>query len=263
MMKAHGAPHGSLECPVVKLYAEVGTDGGALLYVFDPPGLVARGRSLPEALERAPDGYAELAEMRVNAAAAAAQPAAGAGAALAPTVNYSFVIAEQVNRRGAVADGMTSATFGPDFVPVSADELPGIVALLGESRRRLLEVRTELESAGLPGLMDYRSLPHRMTIRRQLEHIASAEKWYLSHIWTGLSRLAPARDIWQRLEAVRAQVIAVLETEGKVPQKAASVSGERWTVRKVVRRLMYHEKFHRDAVRRDLDLARREAGQPG
>jgi hypothetical protein len=153
---------------------------------------------------------------------------------------------------------MTSATFGADLVPVSPGELPGIVALLGESRRRLLALRPGLEAAAVGGgeIMDYRSAPHRMAIRRQLEHIASAEKWYLSHVWSGLPRLRPARDVWERLAAVRSQVIETLETatgDGLLTSK--SVSGETWTVRKVVRRLMYHEVFHRDAIRRDMKMA--------
>ncbi|MDP2873555.1 MAG: hypothetical protein Q8P31_13615 [Bacillota bacterium] len=255
-MALYAGPHEAAR-RTVRLYAEVGGDGGALLYTFEPPGLAARGYSLQEALDRALDGYTELAQMQAQAT----------GAGQRPFPELTFTIVEQVNRRGVVGNGRTSATFGPDLAPVSAEEIPGILALLGESRRRLLELRPQLDSPGAAGLMEYRSLPHRMTIRRHLEHIASAEKWYLSHIWRDLPRLRPRRDVWQRLDAVRAQVVQTLAAAGAMALcEQTSVSGETWTVRKVVRRLMYHEKFHRDAIRRDLGLAlagRRQSQAPG
>lgn len=42
------------------------------------------------------------------------------------------------------------------------------------------------------------------------------------------------------------------------PEEMAAVrkvGNETWTARKVFRRIMYHEKFHRDCILRDLRIA--------
>jgi hypothetical protein len=240
----------------IPLYAELGGDGGALLYSFEPPGLVARGASLDEAMGRALAGYAELLDML-----RAARP--GLGAAGGGPLRFEVV--EEFRRRRAVADGNTVATFGPDLQPVSREEVTETLDLLAESRRRLLLLRPVIEGAADPErLMAFRSLPHRMTVAEQLRHIANAERWYLSRLKPDLPRLAACRSVWDRLERVREMALAFFR--GLTAADLALVTrveDETWTVRKALRRFVYHEIFHRDTVRRDLGAAGAQAGGLG
>ncbi len=98
----------------------------------------------------------------------------------------------------------------------------------------------------------------------QLRHIASAERWFLSKIIPELPRLPVSHDVWQRLAVVRELVVESLSgLSGAALGCRALINGELWTTRKVIRRLMYHEQFHRDCVRRDLKLAGGTGTCPG
>ncbi len=237
-----------------QLYLETGSDGGALLYSFDPPGLVARGASLSEAISAVPTGFAELLDIRRAAEATAMEVRAPQPGAEEPVSATEFSIAERYVRRGVVANGMTTATFTPDLVPMTRAEVEEAIALLAESRRRLVSLRPAIEaSAGTGEVLGHRSTPARWTIGEQLRHIASAERWYIAKIVKGLPRL-PRHDCpWERLTAVRVLVVGALRRlSGAELALQTRDTGEMWTARKVVRRLMYHEKFHRDTIRRDF-----------
>jgi hypothetical protein len=244
------------------VYAEIGTDGGALLYSLAPPGLVGRGASLAEATEQASaHGIAELLAMAATAGRALLTDGrASPWPATAPTAQslpYNLTIVETQRRRGAVANGNTTATFGPDREPLLPGEVPAMLELLAESRRRLLAWRPILETAPDAGeLLSFRSSPHRKTVAEQLMHVANAERWYLVRIQPELPRLPDSRTPWERLDAVRGLVVHTLARLSPAQLAAQhEVDGELWTARKVVRRLMYHEQFHRDTIVRDLRLA--------
>lgn len=232
------------------MYAEIGTDGGALLYSFDPPGLVARGDSLTAALAGATAGHAELCDIEGSAVPdGRVEPDHKSHPS-----GFNFVVAEEYRRRGKVANGNTSATFKPDLVPLSRAEVDHYLKLLAESRRRLLLLRPLIDDAPDPAArLDFHPAPKRMSIRRQLQHIASCERWYLTKVWPGLGRLARAPDVWARLATVRDLVVRTFQAQPEASLALVrEVNGEVWTPRKVVRRLMYHEKFHRDTLGRDL-----------
>lgn len=253
-----------------QVYAEVGTDGGALLFSFDPPGLAGHGASVAEALEQARTrGIAELLSMAATAGRALVTdgrsspwpvPAPAAPAVPGQPQAHSLVVVETKHRRGPVANGNTTATFGPDLVPLAASEVPALLELLAESRRRLLAWRPILETAPEAAkLLRFRSLPHRKSVAEQLAHVAATERWYLTRICPPLPplpRLPRSHNHWERLDSVRWLVVRSLS--GLDPQQLAvehRVQGELWTARKVVRRLLYHEQFHRETLTRDLRLA--------
>ena len=244
------------DVPRIDLLLEAGQDGGALLYSVDPPGLVGRGASLAAAVAATVDrGWAELACMAV-----AADPRWSPLSQTISTgdVGPEFVIRETVRRRGAVANGMTTATFQADRAPLDRATIQAALALLERSRARLLSIRGVLLEQPDSGqsVLVFRSLPRRKTVAEQLRHIAAAERWYIAKISPELPRLPATRDIWQRLEAVRSLVVARLAVlDGPALNAETQVNGERWTPRKVLRRLMYHEQFHLETLRRDLSLA--------
>jgi len=244
------------DLPPINLLLETGQDGGALLYSVNPPGLAGWGASVETAMAAAADrGWEELAAMAIAADRRWADLRRTIGAT---GPGPEFVIREAVQRRGAVANGMTTATFQADLTPLDRAAVQAALALLERSRARLLSIRgilLEQPDSGQAALA-FRSLPRRKTIAEQLKHIAAAERWYIGKISPGLPPLPATRDIWQRLETVRGLVVARLAAlDGPALNAATKINGERWTPRKVLRRLMYHEQFHLDTLRRDLSLA--------
>lgn len=76
-----------------------------------------------------------------------------------------------------------------------------------------------------------------------LKHIAIAEIWYLDRLDMGLARPSLSDDPWEMLVAVRAnaqeQLIRLIGDRHIIEK-----SGEAWSVRKIVRRLLWHEQDH-------------------
>ncbi len=110
-----------------------------------------------------------------------------------------------------------------------------------------------------PGIHDLRA----PTIRRILRHIAGAEYWYLKRIPTQAQLpTEEPRDVFAALSAVRAAAEPVvrglfLTAPAKVvnvPQTTWSGTfTEGWTLRKVLRRALWHEAFHIEEIRRHLE----------
>ncbi|MTI94763.1 MAG: hypothetical protein FH749_04625 [Firmicutes bacterium] len=225
----------------LKVFAETGADGGCLLFTFEPPGMLARGNSVEEAL-----GQASSAASRLDTfLAECGRPYPGAGP------SPEILVAETVKRRGKVANGNTSVSFQKDKEPLEAEEIPRFLTVLAHQRKELLDLKAEIpqETYG------FKFLPHRKTIEEQLKHIAACERWYLSRLWTDLPRLPRAKDVWEKLALNRElveQVMQDLTPEDRA--RVVGIEGEVWTCRKVLRRLMYHERFHIDTTKRDLSM---------
>jgi len=233
--------------PKLQVYAEIGLDdGGCLLFTFDPPGLLARGRSFDEAMEV---GRSEVRALRRFLAQGGClgllQEAWGEGQ------SPEIVVAETVRRRGRVGNGGTRATFKRDFVPVRPEDTPGLLGLMRHMRATLWTLKDRIP----PEAYAFRSLPRRGAIGEQLAHIAACDRWYLSCFWDDLPRLRRSRDVWDKL--VLNRDLALEKLGNLVPEEcgAARKAGQQtWTPRKLFRRFLYHERFHRDTVERDLAL---------
>lgn len=232
--------------PTLDLYAEASSDGAYLLYTFYPPGLLAWGRTRDEALATA---FVEAGRLRGFLADC------GQLDLLKEPWNEDdtpdLVIRETYARRGTVADGGTRATFQRDLEPVRPEEVPGFLAILRHLRTTFRTLKDRIPA----GAYGFRSLPHRMTIEEQLRHVASCDRWYLSRFWRDLPRLPVSRDVRHKLVLNRELALERLgnmtrEDLGAVKKTDRQV----WTARKLFRRFMYHEKFHRDTIERDLAL---------
>jgi len=250
----------------LRVYVEIGGDGGCLFYTFDPPGLLARGASFEEALAAAPAEAARLRRFLAggNLPGAAGNPP-GAGGSLLGLLEEpwddgdvpEFVMAETIWARYQVANGRTNATFEPDLIPVLRSEVPGFLAVLACIRTRLLALKDRIP----PEAYAYRSLPRRKTIEEQLRHMADCDYWYLTRLWDGLPHLPRARDAWHKLDLNRRRALDKLEnlSDAELALQRRK-DREVWTTRKVFRRFPYHEKFHVDTVERDLGLFSAERG---
>jgi hypothetical protein len=230
----------------LEIYAEVGGDGGCLLYTFDPPGLLARGVSLEQALAAAPAETGLLREF-LTACGRLDQLKEVWGEDEFPDLE----IRQTVKRQGKVANGGTRATFEGDLVPIGAEEIPAYLALMAHMRSTLRTLKDRLPREALR----FKSRPGRMPIGEQLRHISYCECWYLSQFWSDVPSLPRVADPWDKLTQCRELVIERMSS--LLPEELAAIrksDGETWTVRKLFRRFLYHERFHRDTIARDIEL---------
>ncbi len=164
--------------------------------------------------------------------------------------------------------GDTRALFAWDRDAPSPEEFERDLRWMGHHRQTLLMLVEGLPSDVLDrgdpeekgkGIHD----AHAPSIRRILRHIAGAEYWYLTRIPTQdqLPTEEP-RDVFAALSAVRAAVDPVLrELFATAPAKVVEVSEttwsgtftEGWTLRKILRRALWHEAFHIEEIRRHLE----------
>lgn len=159
--------------------------------------------------------------------------------------------------RARLHHGHTQAFFTIDQPPISIREVRRRMRWLRHSRQTLLALIDGLSADDL-----WLGTPRRKgrragkggggwTVWLYLRHVAGVEKWYLSQFWRNLPRLPRSDSVFHRLTLTRRQVVAVMR--GPAPadlSRRMRTSGELWTVRKVLRRLLYHERYHMRTIAR-------------
>jgi hypothetical protein len=100
--------------------------------------------------------------------------------------------------------------------------------------------------------------PQPLTIREIAEDVAGAESYYRRGLEDGHQTYAP-NDEAPRLEAERTLLVETLRSlsaEDRArrfsPQRAWQSAPEHWTARKVIRRVISHERFHTAEIRQRL-----------
>ena len=220
-------------------------NGRTMAHVLEVPGCIAQGASPEEALARVPAAIAEVLDwLRRHGEAAPS-----------PEEPIEVAVASQVLNKRAGEDVI--GFFPGEEVPVTADEVPRFLRLMEHSRDELLSVVQGLDEAALEARPGGRG----WSIEYILRHVAAAEMWYVTRISGrgALPRLKPRRIIWDRLEAVRHQVVGRLQ--GLTLEERSRVvvrEGERWSARKVFRRYLEHEREHLGHIREVLGRLRGE-----
>jgi len=235
---------------------EIGEGGWTYAWAFDLPGCFSRGATPEEALKVLPGrierflGWLSEVEQGIDRGRAMVE------------------VTEKVNEPCPVRRGDTRVLFLWDRQPPTEEELERNLKWMGHSRRTLLSLAQSLpaevlmrESAGDAA----RELHDAVSpsIYRIVRHVAGAEYWYLSRI-AGDEWLAGEEpsDVFQGLELVRASAVPKLRRlfatapNHVVAQTQSTWSGtftEQWTLRKVLRRALWHEQFHIEEIRRRLE----------
>lgn len=233
----------------LKVYAEVGADNCSILFTFDPPGYLAHGKSIEDALKKVSSETRELREFlqRCNKTNLLKQ-------IWEEDDVPQIKVVEVVRNRGKVAEGYTRATFSRDYDPVMREESLEFLSLMKCMREELISFRTKLDSTTLR----FRPSVRDMTISEHLKHIASCDRWYLSRFWDDLPRLSRARDEWQKLYLSRKLAVTLLSNLNREDaERTRKVNGEVWTARKLFRRFLYHERFHINCIRSHYELLSR------
>ncbi|MEW6724907.1 MAG: DinB family protein [Bacillota bacterium] len=226
---------------MIDAYLEIGSDGGYLAWSFDPLGCHARGMGEEEALA----GLAEEINYYHRRA----------GIDAFPLTRGDFRVAGRVTRQKQVGKGDTSATFAPDLRPMTRAEVDDALAALRRSREDLLELIGRIPDA----LLDWRPGDGRRSLSDQIRHIAECERWYLEKFGPA-GRSPRSRTVVERLAIVRQ--LTVDRFRGMSDEELAQsvkVLSETWTARKILRRCLYHERFHYLTIKRDLEQAGRSS----
>lgn len=221
------------------VYLESNRAGRTLAHVPRLPGCVVRG------------------EIPQEAAAAVAEAIQQHLAWLAAHSGRDFSRKVRIRVAGGVPGGAPTGTgsrgglLPTDVIPVEADELAEHLRRIEYSRRDLLEVIARIPAE----LLGARPGPKHWTLRETLQHVAAAEQFYLSRLFK-LARFQPQPTPLDRLRIVRDAAYRLLaQCDLRRANRTVRKFGEPWTLRKVLRRFLDHEREHLLSIEWRLHLA--------
>jgi hypothetical protein len=161
------------------------------------------------------------------------------------------VVTERKVFKAKLGPSGTQAFFPCDREPLPRAEEKKLLRWLGHSRSLLDSLLKGLpEEAWTWKKEGHKGKPlgkrgGGWTIEAYLRHIGNAEKWYLSNFWKGLPRLPRALNSKERIIVVRNQFRKCFAKTTAEDRTRFTVEwGERWSLRKVLRRALYHERCH-------------------
>ena len=223
------------------VYVETASDGSAMAHVPALPGCFTAGLNEDVALGRLPqaitDYYAWLKYHN--------EPVPD------PIEPIELEVAEVTASGGEPGDA--EAFFQADGTPLTAADLAAMLRLMTYSRQDLIHL-----FSGLTGeILNWK--PGRdnngqevWDISDILDHIASAERFYASRLNT---------DTKAMLQDARNAVVERLSTlDDNGLEAVAEHAGEQWSARKVVRRVMEHEREHMGHIAQVLERLRASQG---
>lgn len=231
-------------------YVEVGEDGRSMAHVLDLPGCVVRAATRDEAVRRLPEAIeAYYCWLRQHG-----EPAPDPGEPV------QVEVVAEIAGPGPFDPGDTAALFPPDREPVTPGEMEGLFRLMAHNRTDLLGLLQDLGD----DLLDWEPGAGSFSIRRLLRHVGNAEEWYVSRL-VPPDTLPPEWDeddalpIYEFLEMERRTVLGRLRQLSQeersgifYPVVWTDHPDEPWTARKVLRRLLEHEREHTEQVREIL-----------
>lgn len=230
-------------------------EGGLWWYahVIELPGCFSRGASRGEALGSL------LREVEVRIAWVRER------GLVCPERSVLTVVEEQEDISELGESGGATAIFRSDLVPINGIALGEALQLMKLSREELLGIVGWLGRE----VLDAEPIPGKRSIRRDIDHIVNSEEWYVSRLGRryqivyegelrkamGMKRLSSV----ERLRATRLAMMIALEAalrdgrQGPFTRRAyTKYPDERWTLRKVLRRFLEHEREHLGTINRTL-----------
>lgn len=224
-------------------------DDGIILLAPDVPGACGWGPDEAAALERLRGDLRFTAEwLDSHNLRAHGHGPADEDDANGLTDDAAIDVVELVAATGDPLECDPEGFFSVDGEPYDDAELHRTRDLLEASRGDLLALVADLDDE----VLDRRLVEGRRTTRAILDHVAIAEHWYLTRVEGPFGIRESWRDYptgtFERLPAIRADVDGYLESLASVPVDRRDETwvgdGERWSHRKVLRRLVWHELLH-------------------
>jgi uncharacterized damage-inducible protein DinB len=228
----------------LELYMELGSKdhqaGSVLAWMLAYPGCVSFGNSQQDAVERAP-----------LAARAYVDWLRGHGQAhwIPIDVDPQPVEIFQVAFQG---DYEINAIFSADFGQIANSYMQECLRWLEWASNDLLLSVVHLR----PEVLDAKPVETTMSIRDIVRHVERAQRWLASRLEISPQPLPPPDPQENVFEKFKATLTDTLNNLAKFPPENAKIilthSGEVWTIKKVLRRLLYHSTYHRRQVERRL-----------
>lgn len=236
------------------VYLERAEGGLCMAHVPALPGCMVRATGRDEALGALPGAiraYHAWLRDHGEAAPGEAEPVA-------------LEVAGEVEGTGPFDPGDAAALFPSDREPVTPEEMEAHFRLMAHARADLLAL-----AGGLcDEFLDWEPGGGCFTLRRILRHVGNAEEWYVSRLVAPESLPTEWQDdegmpSWDFLEMERRSALdclRALSAEERAgvfyPTAWTSHPDEAWTLRKVLRRFLEHEREHTGQVREVLELRR-------
>ena len=203
--------------------------GDTLLYAVDLPGAFTRGESLPAAIAKMP---AEIKSYLTWKGGTVPDP-------------IEIVIAGEKESKLDIRDADSDAIFDREKAPLTREEYEGLKALALRSSKDLLTLYESIpdKDAGLSPLRKtfYGQVPH--TAREMYAHTQSVNAYYFGEIGVDAKNDG---DIYE----CRKRGFDALEAELDFLQKPVIEGsyGEYWSLRKMLRRFIWHDRIHARAM---------------
>ena len=161
--------------------------------------------------------------------------------------NFDVEVAEMLRvDYNPVEAGKPEPLFWSEVAPITKKDIARTIRLMTYSREDLLKLVSNLSNECL----DWLPLKKPRTIRNCLRHIAYVEPWYITRLNIDLPSKYP-RNVFKTLDYTRKIVVDHLRSLPRdkkrgifQPKKDPSPKCNLWTARKVLRRLVDHERLH-------------------
>lgn len=155
-----------------------------------------------------------------------------------------------------VKAGKPEPLFWSEVPPITKKDIARTLRLMEYSRQDLLKIVSDLDNDCL-----YWLPPNEpRTISNCLRHIAYVEPWYITRLNVDLQCKYP-KHVFALLECTRKTVVDYLRNFPREnmrgifqPSRDANSTCNLWTARKVLRRLVDHERLHTKYIERVLRL---------
>ncbi len=208
-------------------------EGNWVAHVPDLPGCYSKHKEREAAISGAPkavDSYMEWSNSHGFRISGLSGP---------------MIVAEVARSWIYEQDYEVNAFFASDRPPLTEGEVVELEKILHATRQdlesELEEISDEAATTELPG--------EKWSIMGVLDHVASAEQWYLDRMGLALSTSELPADPRARLIKVRDHTLATLPALA-ARRGVATLSGETWSARKVMRRTLWHERDHTQHIRK-------------
>ncbi len=224
---------------------EIG-DGGTGAFVPEYPGCWVFGHTPRSALRKvkvAVDEWCKWMEKH--------------GERISSASGFEVEIAEMLRvNYNPVEAGKPEPLFWSETLPVSKKDVTRTIRLMEYSRKDLLDLVSNLNY----GCLVWHPKNKPRSIENCLRHIAYVEPWYITRLNVDLPCRYP-RNVFKMLDYTRDIVIDFLRDFPREkmkgifqPEKDPSPVCNLWTARKVLRRLVDHERLHTKYIEKLLQI---------
>ena len=198
--------------------------------MFELPGCFSRGSSREDALDRAPRAIADYFNWRDGYERVSDE-----------VVDSIHVQVVEAFENYETLDGYwVNSFFEYDRRPPTAAEVDDVRWLLNCTRSDLITTIRRAPSSSL----DEEIAGERFgSLSGILKHVATAERWYFDKLGLALPKEQLGTDPFGMLDAVRRHTVIQLPRLVQ-NREIREIRGELWSARKVVRRMLWHERVH-------------------